>query len=386
MRILTLRFGSKSLNWSLFVRSRDGMHDRDGIRDKDGALRLAASDLWSDMVFDTGAVRDLLAAVGARCDGLDPQIIAFRVPYGGSEFPGPVLADGKVLERLEELIPQSPIHVPRILMMVRICQEVFPGVPVALLFETSFFTKLPCRESLYAIEAERQGKPAARRFGFHGLFHEAGCAAAQQRWTSEGEKTRPAVLSVYLGNHSEIAGAMGNTALTVTSGASPLEGLVGSTMCGDIDPAAILEIAERKKWGPEQIDTVISQKSGLLGLTGERVTFEEIFAQDKELFVKARAIVRYRMLCAAGAAAAALGTINLIVFSGPFAHLGSILGPYFVSSLFAKGPMPRKPVDFFILPQSLDEIVATGALTVSLSARKARPARNVKPVTSPCRA
>jgi acetate kinase len=367
MKILTLRFTSKSLNWSLFI------HDR-------GGMQLAASDLVADMVFETGKVHDLLAAVGARSDGLDPEIIAFRAPYGGSEFPGPVLADGKVLERLEELIPQSPIHVPRTLMMVRICQEVFPGVPVALLFETSFFTKLPCRESLYAIETQRQGKPAARRFGYHGLHHEAACAAAQQRWALQGEKTRPAVLSVYLGNHSEIAGAMGNTALTVTSGASPLEGLVGSTMCGDIDPAAILEIAERKKWGPEQIDTVISRKSGLLGLTGERVTLDEIFAQDKELFVKARAIVQYRMLCAAGAAAAALGTINLIVFSGPFAHLGSILGPYFASCLFAKGPRPHKPVDFFILPQSLDEIIAARALMVFLSARNARLARNSKPV------
>jgi acetate kinase len=359
MKTLVLWFSSKRLSWSLFVNEAGGPPAR------------AASDAIADIVFDERTIHDALCMAKCRFPGMEPEMLAIRVPYAGAGFRKPVIADSRVLQKLEELVPQSPIHMPRSVVLIRACQKLFAGVPIALFFETSFFTNLPGRECLYAIETMRQGKPEARRFGFHGLFHDAACNAALQRWTAQGNRKRPAVLSAYLGNHSEIAGAVGNTALTVTSGASPLEGLPGSTMCGDVDPAVILEIAERKKWGPEQINTVISRQSGILGLTGEPSTLEDIFTKDKEAFLKARAVIQYRMLCAAGAAAAALGTVDLIVFSGPFAHLGNVLGPYLVSRLFTRGPKRHTPVEYFILPQSLDEIVAQGARTVARTARTA---------------
>jgi len=107
----------------------------------------------------------------------------------------------------------------------------------------------------------------------------------------------------------------------------------GETMCGQIDPSIVLTLSETVQWGPERINVVLTKESGLLGLTGENITLEDVFTQDNPDFLLARQICQYRLLNACGAAVATMGGVDAIVFSGRFVKLANILGPYLTEKL-----------------------------------------------------
>jgi len=341
MEILVLQSTSRSLRFSCFT-------DADT-----GAMRRVAPEDCEEVELDHIGLQSALDTAQCRFGGRGPDIIAVRIVYGGSQFKTPVFLDHEVAARLNRLVPESPMHMPKSLMIISHCQEVCPEIPIILFFETSFFCGLPAREYLYAIEP----KSGSRRVGYHGLFHEAACNAARLRQAPLTGKSGPSVVSIYCGDHNEIAAANGTRPVMVTSGASPLEGLPGTTMCGDIDPAVLLEIATRKKWGPEQINTVISRHSGITALAGCSATLETVFANsDSGPLSRVREIMQYRILLATGMAAATLGSIDVIVFSGPFSRVGTTLGPYLASRLFGKGP--QRNVQWFCLDDRLDDLIA----------------------------
>jgi acetate kinase len=345
VEILVLQSTSKSLRCSCFT--------------DDGNDTLRRIGPFSEAELDHDAVIAVLDTSKSNFKGRCPDMIAVRVVYGGPGFTGPALLDDNVLSRLKELVPQAPMHIPKTLMILARCSEVFPEVSVLLFFETSFFCGLPPREYLYAIEP----KSGLRRYGYHGLFHEYARNEARLRQALSGNRNGPAVVSVYCGDHNEIAAINGTMPVMVTSGASPLEGLPGTTMCGDIDPAVLLEIAAKKKWGPERINTVISRHSGITALAGRGATIESIFAPNAgEQGSRAAEVMKYRLLLATGMAAATLGTIDCIVFSGAFSRVGNELGPYLTSHLFRNAPQDLRPkVQWFCMDQPLDDIMAKRA-------------------------
>ena len=124
--------------------------------------------------------------------------IGLRVPYGGMVFREPIMADPDVLATLTDISDQAPVHLPSILNLVCHLQDDFPGVPVILAFETSFFVDLPEREYAYALDCGAAELPSVRRYGFHGLYHEAACAHMIHKWRRTGGRGQPRTLSVCL--------------------------------------------------------------------------------------------------------------------------------------------------------------------------------------------
>jgi acetate kinase len=253
----------------------------------------------------SGGTGGLLGAIGVTANeasGL--AAVGIRVPYGGNAFGPPVPAGPDVLARLERLCDEAPLALPPVLRLLRHLQEKLPEVPVILAFATGFFVDLPERESSYALDWDAARLPPIRRYGFHGLFHEAACAHAGHRLRSNGRALRPRILSICLEPRPEIAAILCGRPLMVTSGATPLEGLPGHTTCGEIDPSIPLLLAERLGWGPEKTNRVLTQESGLLGLAGRPLTLEEIFRSDAAPCPAVRAFLERRMLLACGAGVA----------------------------------------------------------------------------------
>ncbi len=74
--------------------------------------------------------------------------------------------------------------------------------------------------------------------------------------------------------------------------------------------------------------------------------------------VAAAKLVRYRLLQETGAAMAAMGDIDTVVFSGRDAPLGDQLGPWLVRQLACGGNTPRQPRTWSVCRLSLPRIVA----------------------------
>ncbi|MBN1514512.1 MAG: hypothetical protein JXB13_21025, partial [Phycisphaerae bacterium] len=276
-----------------------------------------------------------LEVPGSECAHV--QLVAVRVPFGGASFKQHALATPEVLRVLEDVVPRAPLHLPAILNLVRSIPAVLGGIPCALLFETAFFADLPEREHLYALDPDGMPIPDLRRYGYHGLFHEAACAEAHVEHRGTASAPRERLLSVCLEPQPEIAAVIGRRAVMVSSGFTPLEGLPGHTTCGEIDPGIIIMLSRKLRWGPEQINTVLTRQSGLSGLAGRPTTVEEVLTSGSSEAALARRVLKYRLLLTSGAAVAAMGGLDAIVFSGRYAQLGHHLGSWLIRRLSLTG-------------------------------------------------
>jgi acetate kinase len=294
-----------------------------------------------------------------------PEIVAIRSPFGGGEFDAATPLTPAVLHRLRALIPQAPLHLPGIADLAETCLRLFADKPVVLVFETAFFTDLPACENGYGLQPEAQMKVKIRRFGFHGIFHQAAFEAAKKKMERNGDPPQR-VLSVCLEPRPEVAAILDRRPLLITGGTTPLEGLPGETTCGDLDPGIILYLAERMKWGPEQINALLTQESGLSGMAQRPLTLSEVFDPHSPELKPLQDFFFHRLLLACGAGLAALGGIDALVFSGRREWVGEILGPRLVQH-FKR--LPGKPrISWLILRESLERLVADEALKSGVAA------------------
>ena len=349
MQILTLVPSPQALRYAVFSGRPSHPECAGLIRDYRGAMpcHLALLKIQKAM---------LAAAHARRPVTLLPAAIGIRVPFGGTEFPEPVVVNADVLRRLETLTPAAPLHIPALLELLQQCGTHFPGVPQVLTFDTAFFADLPEREHLYALDADLARLHGLRRFGYCGLHH----AAAWQRAARTGV-TR--VISLCLEQQPELAAIQGGRPVYVTSGITPLEGLPGQTTCGDLDPGLVMLLAEELHYGPERLNTLFTRESGLKGMTGVALTFDELFAAPKTEFVLTREVLCYRILQACGMAFAAMGGADALVISGRYALAGRAIAAFLKrQTVFQRQAVP---VAFHFLRTPIERIVAEQALLLS---------------------
>jgi len=284
----------------------------------------------------TTSVRDVQAVLTANHKDTAIDVVSIHSIYGGKDFGSPVLLDEGTERRLLGLAVQAPLSVAKAAAVVDEARSVFPQTPIALAFETSFFVDLPSRETTYALPSELGG--AVRRWGYHGLFHEAAVAQFEQTLPHK----RPArVLSICLESRPEIAAVIGHTPLMVTSGSTPIEGLPGEYNSGEIDPAIALALASDTTLGPERANIVLTRESGFFGMLGWPATMREVLTLKRARVARVREHLFYRMLLAAGSGLAALEDIDGVVFSGPYAEYAAPVASYLMPRL--ERTLDRRP-------------------------------------------
>lgn len=283
------------------------------------------------------------------------RTIAIHTPYGGRLFDRPTVLNARHERQLEALTDQAPLHVPVTLAAISFCRRFFPRVRRVLFCETAFYAVLPERERSYALSVLAPERQDLRRHGYYGLFHEA---AARQAPGLPAHGRRRRILSVCVDFRAELVAVMNGRPVMITGGVSPLEGLPGMTMCGDLDPSIILTIHEKKRWGPEKINRVLTELSGLFGLTGEKISFEQLLLDEGRRNSTARRLIEYRFQLAAGAGIAAMGGVESLVFSGRFAAAAEkTLGLAIRENIFRLNQNePRISVGCF--PKTIEQIIA----------------------------
>jgi len=284
-----------------------------------------------------------------------PDLIGLRIPYGGSQFSKSMRADRITLERLDALARESPLSIPHCAALARDCLAAWPDVALVLCFETAFFSALPRRESAYALDSGVMGRTGLRRYGFCGLFH----AAAARQAIEKKKKALPRLISVCLEPKPEIAAVIGQRSVMVTSGSTPLEGLPGECTSGELDPAILLDLIEKKNWGPEHVNHLLTQHSGIQGLTGRKATLKDVLRNQGGDLQPIRDLILYRMKLACGAAVAAMSGADRIVFSGRYAAAGEVLGPELAGAFKGRIELP-----FSVLTDPIEKLVTEEAVAV----------------------
>ncbi len=284
-----------------------------------------------------------------------PGGIGIRAVYGGEDFGEMVMADASVIKKIEEMTPAAPLHVPPLLACVLACQNVFARTPIVLFFETGFSAGMPAWESAYALDRTVVGHRPLRRYSFHGIFHEAACDYARDLLPHPNTAR---IISICMDIKSEVAAVIGTRPVMITGGSTPMEGLPGDRICGDIDPEIPLILAKKMGWGGEKINNVLSQESGLYGLTGEKVTLENVLDSGDGAYGLAHDVMVHKIIIACGAAVAAMGGLDAIVFSGRYAGTGLYIERALSERLKRGCPGLKGEIVFLYNNRPLREIIA----------------------------
>jgi acetate kinase len=241
--------------------------------------------------------------------------VAHRVVHGGTRFTRAVRIDAAVVDALTELSALAPLHNPVALRWIAAARSLF-GADVAqfAVFDTAFFARLPRVATEYAVPAALGAALGVRRYGFHGLAHEA----MWQRWRqlrpdlSEGGR----LISLQLGGGCSMAALDRGRPIDTTMGFSPLEGLVMATRSGDVDAAIVPFLANRRGVTADRIIELLNREAGLLGVSGRSSDMRALLGDPSPEAQLAVELYCYRARKYVGAFLAVLGGCDGIVFGG----------------------------------------------------------------------
>jgi acetate kinase len=230
----------------------------------------------------------------------DINAVGHRMVHGGEVFTSSALVTPAVMETLKSLIPLAPLHNPANITGIEAVQEVLPGVPNVVVFDTAFFQSMTPEHYLYALPMEYYEKYKIRKYGFHGTSHDYISHRACEILGKDYASMK--IISCHVGNGASIACIQNGKALETSLGFTPLEGLIMGTRCGDIDPAIVPFLMKNEGLSADEIDTILNKKSGVLGLysgkSSDMRDIEEGYLAGKEpetqiLKMYVNRIVRY---------------------------------------------------------------------------------------------
>jgi acetate kinase len=261
--VLVLNAGSSSLKYQL-IEPDSGEALADGTVEQIGEPSSPISDHRAALQ----AAFDALSSAGIDLAACGLAAVGHRVVHGGAVFYRPTVLDDAVIAELSGLSTLAPLHNPPALQGIEVARAMLPGVPHVAVFDTAFFHNLPAAAATYAIDRELAQRWHVRRYGFHGTSHryvsEQAAAFLGRPWDELNQ------VVLHLGNGASASAIAGGRAVDTSMGLTPLEGLVMGTRSGDIDPGIIAYLNREADMDVQDIAAMLNQRSGLLGLAGER--------------------------------------------------------------------------------------------------------------------
>ena len=330
MKILVLNCGSSSIKYKLFDMDSKEVIAQGGIEKiglkgsflkftlPNGEKKILEKDIPEHTVGVEFILHTLTDPEYGAIKSLDEiNAVGHRMVHGGERFSKSVLLDKEVLEAFTACNDLAPLHNPANLKGVDAISAILPNIPQVGVFDTAFHQTMPDYAYLYAVPYELYEKYGVRRYGFHGTSHRY----VSQRVCEflgvdpKGKK----IITCHIGNGGSISAIKDGKCIDTSMGLTPLEGLVMGTRSGDIDAGAVTFIMEKEGLNATGISNLLNKKSGVLGVSGVSSDMRELeaaVAAGNPKAILAEKMYFYRIKKYIGAYAAALGGVDIILFTG----------------------------------------------------------------------
>ena len=329
MKILVLNCGSSSIKYALYNM------DTKEVMTSGGAERVGLDGAFVKVKMANGEKKQIMHDIPEHTEGVkfifslltDPEIgvikdlkeidaVGHRMVHGGEKFNKSVLLNEEVLKVFEECSDLAPLHNPANLKGVNAVSELMPGLPQVGVFDTAFHQTMPDYAYMYAVPYELYEKYAIRRYGFHGTSHRY---VAQRVCDFLGVNPEDKkIITCHIGNGASIAAVDGGKCVDTSMGLTPLEGVMMGTRSGDIDGGAVAVLQKKLNLDADGISDLLNKKSGVLGITELSSDMREVEAaceKGEPKAVLAMQMYNYRIKKYIGAYAAAMGGVDIIVFT-----------------------------------------------------------------------
>ena len=292
MKILVLNSGSSSLKYQLIDMDNQnviakGLCERIGISDPvlNYDNRKEKKVMHVDIPNHEVAIKlvlDILmdGDVGVIGDIDEISAVGHRVVHGGEKFSKSVIIDDQVLATIEECVPLAPLHNPANITGIKACKTLMPNTPMVAVFDTAFHQTMDERTFLYALPYDFRSDLGIRKYGFHGTSHKY---VANRACEILGEDIKNLkIITCHLGNGASICAVKNGKSIDTSMGFTPLAGLIMGTRCGDIDPAIINYIMDKKKLSIIEVAALLNNQCGIAGISGISSDFRDVEAVKNE--------------------------------------------------------------------------------------------------------
>ena len=329
-KILVLNCGSSSIKFKLFdmdaksVLAQGGV-EKIGLNGSFLKITLPNEDkvvLEGEILEHQAGIEYILGVITSKKYGCIESLeeidaVGHRIVHGGEKFNSSVLINDEVIQKIAECIDLAPLHNPPNLSGILAVKELMPNVPQVGVFDTAFHQTMPDYAYFYGLPYSLYEKYGIRRYGFHGTSHryvsEQACRSLNVPYESKK------IITCHIGNGASVTAIKDGQSIDTSMGMTPVEGLLMGTRCGDIDAGVLAYIMEKENLGSQAITTIVNKYSGMLGVSGVSSDMREIgtaIENGDERATLAMNMYNYRIKKYIGAYAAALGGLDILVFTG----------------------------------------------------------------------
>ncbi len=243
--------------------------------------------------------------------------IGHRVVHGGEKFSSSVLITREVIDKVIECSDLAPLHNPANLEGIEAMSKILPDTPQVAVFDTAFHQTIPDYAYYYALPYEMYEKHGVRRYGFHGTSHRYVSRRACEILGVDYEKQR--IITAHIGNGGSITAVKNGKSIDTSMGLTPVEGLIMGTRCGDIDAGALSFIMQKENMDAEGLSDLINKESGVAGfskLSSDMRDLEKAVKEGDSRAILTYNMYNYRIKKYIGAYSAAMGGLDILVFTG----------------------------------------------------------------------
>lgn len=202
-------------------------------------------------------------------------------------------------------------------------QTLLPDIPQVGTFDTAFHQTMPAQAYMYAIPYSLYQKFGLRRYGFHGSSHRYVSLRAAEILKKDIHDLK--IITCHLGNGASIAAIDKGKSVDTSMGLTPVEGLIMGTRTGDLDVGVLLYLMQKEGVDVNNANTLVNKFSGMLGITGVSSDMREIeqaAEKGNERAALGLDMYHYRVRKYIGAYAAAMGGVDVVVFTGGIGENG----------------------------------------------------------------
>ena len=329
MKILVLNCGSSSIKYKLYNM------DDERVLAQGGVERIGLDEAFLKLTLPNGEKKMLMHDMPNHKEGVnfvfqtllsdeygaiksldEIDAVGHRIVQGGDLFEKSCIVTKEVEDGIESLCDLAPVHNAGHLRGIRAVNNLMPDVPQVTVFDNAFHATMPAYAYLYAVPYEFYKKWHVRRYGFHGTSHRYVSHRVAELMGRDIKDLK--IVTCHIGNGASVAAIKDGKVIDTSMGLTPLAGVMMGSRCGDIDPSAVTYLMQKTGMQPQEMADFLNKQSGVLGITGISSDMREIesaAAEGNERAQLALDMYNYRIKKYIGAYAAAMGGLDVIVWT-----------------------------------------------------------------------
>jgi acetate kinase len=258
---------------------------------------------------------------GHLSDSVTLKAVGHRVVHGGKYFFQPTIVTDDVMKKIASLISLAPLHQPHNLEAIKIIKTFYPKLLQVACFDTTFHRTQEKLATLFAIPSYLTDEGVIR-YGFHGISYEYIASVITQHIGDIGNHR---VIVAHLGNGASMCAMYQCKSVATSMGLTPLDGLMMGTRCGRIDPGVLLYLLQEKNYSAKQLEHLLYNESGLLGVSGISYDVRELLLSPDLKANEAIELFCYRAALEVGLCSVALNGFDALIFTGGIGENSAVI-------------------------------------------------------------